>query len=550
MPKKPVNPHWLLLGYALALASLYNLPLWQKVFPLLPENGRLAITIAILTSLTGFFFLALNLVPTRWVGRSLLSLILLTSALASYFMQQYGIVIDANMIQNVLQTDWRESLELVTPKMLAYVTALGVLPIWLLWKIPVTQHPFRTALKQRGIALLTTTIFVGTTTIAFYPSLAPLIRNNTHLKYSLLPNNIINGLKNHLGKSHATPIEVAAIGTDAHKTKMTSSSGKPALLVLVIGETARADHFSLGGYSRNTNPELSHVQNIIYFSQVHSCGTETAVSLPCMFSGMGRENYSHDKAASQENLLDIVKRAGTDVIWLDNQSGCKKICDRVKNLQRQALQQAANCGNEECQDDIFINEVRKLSRTLQHDTLLVLHQMGSHGPAYHLRYPPEFDRFHPSCKTAQIDQCSAEEIRNSYDNTILFTDHVLARIISVLKEPESAPAAMLYLSDHGESLGEMNMYLHGAPYFIAPEQQKHVPMIFWMSGIFESSKKIGNGCLANEKDRPLSHDNLFHSVLGILDIGTSIYQPELDIFGHCRATTKPASSNTTTRGSA
>jgi lipid A ethanolaminephosphotransferase len=550
MLKKPVNPHWLLLGYALALASLYNLPLWQKVFPLLPDNGRLAITIAILASLTGFFFLALNLVPTRLIGRSLLSLILLTSALASYFMQQYGIVIDANMIQNVLQTDWRETLELITPKMLAYVTALGVLPIWLLWKIPVKQQPFHIAIKQRGVALLTTTIFVGATTIAFYPNLAPLVRNNTDLKYSLLPNNIINGLKHHLGKSLATPIKISAIGTDAHKTTMTSHLDKPTLFVLVVGETARADHFSLGGYTRNTNPELSREQNVIYFDRVHSCGTETAVSLPCMFSGMGRDNYSHNQAASQENLLDIVKRAGTDVIWMDNQSGCKNICARVKNLQRQSLQKAANCGDEECHDDIFINEVRKLSHTLQHDTLLVLHQMGSHGPAYHLRYPSDFDRFHPACKTAQIDQCSVEQIRNSYDNTILFTDHVLAGIISALKEPESAPAAMLYLSDHGESLGEMNMYLHGAPYFIAPEQQKHIPMIFWMSDFFESRKGIENGCLAREKNTPLSHDNLFHSVLGILDIGTSLYQPRLDMFNHCRAKAKPASGNNITRGHA
>jgi Predicted membrane-associated, metal-dependent hydrolase len=308
------------------------------------------------------------------------------------------------------------------------------------------------------------------------------------------------------------------------------------VLVLVIGETARAANFSLLGYARETNPELAKA-SVIAFSNVTSCGTSTEVSVPCMFSPWGRGNYDERRIRNSEGLLDVLAHAGYVVKWLDNQSGCKDVCKGAGvEYEKMAPASAPDlCDATECHDEILVRRLASELKQVNRNTVFVLHMMGNHGPAYFQRYPAAFRRFLPDCATAELRKCSREEVVNAYDNAILYTDHVLAQLIGTLtQEPRHLDSAMIYVSDHGESLGEHGLYLHGIPYAIAPDLQTHVPMVVWVSRQVVASGDVDESCLRHKSQAALSHDNLFHSALGFLDVQTQAYQPALDIFDGCR----------------
>jgi len=262
------------------------------------------------------------------------------------------------------------------------------------------------------------------------------------------------------------------------------------------------------------------------------------VSVPCMFSPFGRADYDERRIRNSEGLLDVLVRAGYAVKWLDNQSGCKGVCRGAGIEYRKIDPKSAPdlCSGDECHDGVLVRGLHAALADVHSNTVIVLHMMGNHGPAYFRRYPPEYRRFVPDCATAELRNCSREEVVNAYDNAILYTDHVLAGVVQTLAQQSSVDTAMIYVSDHGESLGENGLYLHGLPYSIAPATQTHVPMITWLSPGFSADSAVDRRCLQDEAGNKLSHDNLFHSVLGLLDVQTSVYKPERDIFEACRGT--------------
>jgi lipid A ethanolaminephosphotransferase len=368
-----------------------------------------------------------------------------------------------------------------------------------------------------------------------------LMRNQRELRYLITPGNIIYGLAGSIARgTHDARAPREPVGTDARLIRV-AMAAKPRVFVLVVGETARAANFSLLGYSRSTTPELARL-DVTAFSNVTSCGTSTEVSVPCMFSPYGRENYDERRIRNSEGLLDVLVRAGYAVTWLDNQSGCKGVCRGagIGYLKLSSEIAPELCPDDECLDGILVRALQgQLARVHRH-TVIVLHMMGNHGPAYFRRYPANFRRFTPDCRTAELRNCSREEILNSYDNAIAYTDHVLAGIIGVLRDATAFETAMIYVSDHGESLGENGIYLHGLPYSIAPATQTHVPMIAWLSPGFAAGNFVNRRCVNGKAGDPLSHDNLFHSVLGLLDVHTGVYRPARDIFDDCRAATGSA----------
>lgn len=526
-----------LLLVAALLALPCNLTLWEKALVAQPPAGLYGIAFyaAGVALLTAFFFLVLGLLPMRPVGRPLLTLVLPLAALTVYFMQEYGVAIDDRMIQNVVETDRAEVAQLLSTELFLYFFGLGVLPVALLWQVrlrPLSPWP---ALRARLLALGAALLVVVLVAAFFYQGFASLFRNHRELRFYLVPNNFLSGLR-HVAFEAAEEVEapLTPVGTDARQGPGADRRSRPRVVVLVIGETARADHFSLLGYGRDTNPGLARQDGLVAFTDARSCGTETAVSLPCMLSGLGRWNFSPERAATRENLLDVVKHAGVDVVWVENQSGCKRTCDRVPRLNTPALGLAQYCNDGECHDGILVEALRRQLAAATRDTLVVLHQMGSHGPAYYLRYPvPAFETFTPVCRTNLLDQCSHAQIVNAYDNTIRYTDHVLASLIATLRADTRVDGALYYVSDHGESLGEYGLYLHGAPRLVAPESQVHIPMLAWLSDGFQRSSGIRRECVARQRQAAVSHDNLFHSVLGLLDIHTREYAPALDLFKPC-----------------
>ena len=520
------------------LVLFYNDPLWHELFKV--EDGGFLSKALFLGSffllLLAFFHAFVVLFGFRYIFKPVVIFLLLSASLVSYFMSQYGVMIDSSMIQNVMETDVGESTELLNGNLLFHFLTWGVLPSLLVWRIDIEHRPLFNGLLNKALVFSLSMTVMGVSIYAFYDEYASVARNNRQLRHLITPSNYLYSFGDYLiGSAQAGPVVIQKIGEDAHKRPDVASNGKKNLLILVVGETARAENFSLNGYGRDTNPRLSQ-EAIINFGKVTSCGTATAVSVPCMFSNLGHDNYDDAIAKQQESVLDVVARSNIQVLWRDNNSGCKGACDRVASEQMSELHIDPYCNSEECFDPILLHGLDDYLSQLKSDGVIVLHQKGSHGPTYFKRYPEEFRQFMPVCATSELQNCSQEEIVNAYDNTILYTDYFLSQVIAFLKQHgDQFNGAMFYVSDHGESLGEDNVYLHGLPYFIAPEQQTHVPMIAWLSPEFQQVKGMDNACLAQVKDGEYSHDNLFHTVLGLMGVATKVYDSKLDIFSPCKS---------------
>lgn len=523
----------LTLLVAVFLVLFANVSFWRAlakvVDPFILSN--LPFLGSVFVFLVVFINLCLTLLCHKYTAKPLLVLILLTSVAASYFMDRYGTLIDKTMVQNVLETDPKEAFDLLSFRMLPSFFLLGILPSFWIVRTKIQYRTFwKEVLAKLGV-VLGSLLVVALIAIFFYKDYSIIGRNNRPLRHLINPVNYSYALGSNVKRLVSNhKIVVQPLGEDARLATTAAERGKKNIVVLVVGETARAANFSLDGYARETNPQLSQ-RDVINFTNVYSCGTATATSLPCMFSVYGREDYSDAKAKSTENLLDVLTHAGVKVLWRDNNSGGKGVCDRVtmENLMHQTVE--GLCTSEECYDMILLQDLQTYVDGLNEDAVIVLHQKGSHGPAYYLRVPEAFKQFTPVCATNQVQECSDEAIVNAYDNTILYTDYFLSQVIDFLKKnSEQNNTAMIYVSDHGESLGENNIYLHGMPYFIAPDEQKHVPFVLWLSDGFAQSDNLEKAQLRKIAGRPFSHDNLFHSVLGLMGVRTQVYDPKLDIF--------------------
>jgi lipid A ethanolaminephosphotransferase len=477
-----------------------------------------------------------------WSVKPFLIFIVILSAVTSYYVDQLGVIIDRDMIQNVMVTTLAESRHLITPDFVIHVLVRGILPALVIAWVRIRRHGrIRTALVP-VLTCVTSLALAAGLLMADLKSYSSILRERKDFMSSYQPGApVVGAIRYAKMMSRTANVVVTRIGTDATRGASYAAKGKPLLTIVVAGETARAQNFSLNGYGVDTNPELAK-RPVVNFGNVSSCGTATAVSLPCMFSKYTRADYSYEKGIATENVLDVIRHAGLNVVWWDNNTGDKGIGKRIATRSFTDAQDPQYCDAGECMDGVFMDALETFADTITQDTVLVLHQMGSHGPTYYLRYPPEFERFKPACNTAEFKSCTPQEITNAYDNTIAYTDHILARTIDLLAAQDRLSTALLYVSDHGESLGESGLYLHGSPYFMAPEYQTQVPMILWMSGSFKDRFGIDQTCLAGQTDKALSHDNLFHSLLGMLDIRTVERNDDLNIFASCKTKQKVAAN--------
>ena len=489
----------------------------QNVLPLLVLPLGLGAATALLAGLFAFGRLT----------KPVLAVLLVVSAASAYFMDSFGVVLNDEMLQNVAQTNVSEAGDQITFRLFGYLMLLGVVPVLLMQRIPLLWRGWRRELLARGLLLggsVVVLVAIGASFGSFYSS---FIREHKQLRSYANPTYPLYGLFRFVQAELKSDENVVAsvIGADARRV---DSARRPRLIIVVVGETARADRFSLNGYARQTNPELSR-EDVISFSNLTSCGTSTAISVPCMFSSLGREGFSIDAALRQENVLDILQRAGAYVHWLDNNSDSKGAAKRIPFEDFRTAEKNPLC-DDECRDEGMLGRAQELAAArTNEDVVIVLHQMGNHGPAYYKRYPPAFERFKPACQNKDLSRCSIEEIGNAYDNAILYTDHFLGQTVAMLKRFEPKfDTAMFYLSDHGESLGENGLFLHGLPYALAPREQIHVPAVMWFGKGFDA--QLVERARAR-KDQALSHDHLFHTLLGFLGIETSEYRAQLDILG-------------------
>lgn len=478
--------------------------------------------------------LIISIFGPGWLQKPVLVFMLVLSAVTSFYMDSFGTVIDREMIQNAMTTTVTEAKHLVTPEFLAHVALVGVLPaLAVLWVRIRRRGPIRTIAGWIATSTIALALFAGLL-LTDFKTYSAVLREQKQLAWSYQPGAPLSGAFRYAKMVMRTQnTEVAALGLDATKATLSSQMRKPILTVLVAGETARAQNFGLNGYERDTTPELA-ARDVINFSDVSSCGTATAVSLPCMFSNFTRDSYSHERGLANENLLDVLHHAGVNVQWWDNNTGDKGIAARVGFDSLTNSTDPVHCEKGECEDGIFLDRLNQLAETITEDTVVVIHQIGSHGPAYYLRYPNGFEPFAPACQSAEFARCSVEEIRNAYDNTIAYTDRILGQMIDILKANDRVDGTLLYISDHGESLGENGLFLHGAPYFVAPETQTKVPMVMWLSQNYQAASGVAESCIRARAAEPLSQDNLFHTVLGLMDIHTSVRDEGLNLLAGCR----------------
>ncbi|MCJ0762731.1 phosphoethanolamine--lipid A transferase [Variovorax sp. CYS-02] len=535
-----MHPAWLILLASLWIATACNVPLWRELLrlPELDNLRGLAFGAGFAVAIAAAVGALLTLLAWRWTLKPAIALFVLAAAFGAYFMMAYGVVIDTPMVTNVLQTNPRETLDLLNLRLLLTVLVLALLPLLWLWRTPVKRVPWLRRLFQNALLFIASCALLAGTLLLIFQDFSSVMRNHTQVRYLINPLNSLYALVDLASKPFQLDSNtLLPLGEDARLAPLPGKPARPPLLVLVLGETARSGNFALNGYGRPTNPKLAG-EDVQSFRNAWSCGTSTAASLPCMFSHLGRQAFESRKA-NYENLLDVLQRAGLAVLWIDNQSGCKGVCDRVAQADTSNLKVPGLCEGGECFDEIMLNQLDQRIAALPAErrakgVVIVMHQMGSHGPAYYKRVPAAFKKFQPECTSNALQDCAREQVVNAFDNTILYTDQFLSSVIGWLKaqEPRSLPA-MLYVSDHGESLGENNLYLHGLPYSIAPDVQKHVPWITWLSPAFAQAGKVSTACLKQRLDAPLSHDNYFHSVLGLLHVQTAAYQPSLDMFRPC-----------------
>ena len=485
--------------------------------------------LALAVMLGALHFLLLAAVANRWTLKPLLVLLTVATALATYYMQRLGVYLDPSMIRNLLHTNTHEAVELVSWTLLPHLALYAGLPLALLARVRVIRRPWRRAAIIRAAALLLAAVAGGGALLAEFQPVASLMRNHRELRYLATPANYLWSL----GAVAAAETRRAAaprrpIGLDAAPGPSWPRQTRPVLVVMVVGETARAANWGLNGYARATTPQLSRLP-IVSFADVLSCGTNTEVSLPCMFAPVGRRDYDEARIRGSESLLHVAARAGVAVHWRDNQSGCKGVCDGLPGDSVESLRVPGLCGDGHCLDEGLLYGLDERLASARGTQLLVLHQLGNHGPAYFRRYPPAFAR-------DDLRRCTRAEIVNAYDNALLYTDDLLARLIATLQSrSDTLDTALIYVSDHGESLGENGLYLHGVPRAIAPDVQTHVPMLMWMSDGFARLRGIDTGCLSRRATQPASHDHLFHTLLGLLDVRTALHEPAFDLADGCRA---------------
>ncbi|PWK84350.1 phosphoethanolamine transferase [Fulvimonas soli] len=529
---------WLGLLVALYFLIFLNHTMWRELAGDFAPTGGIGaqplFALAVALRIVGNVLLVVALSLWPRVGKPLLALLLVVGAASAYHMDVYGVRFNEDVVQSIYETQRAEAAAMLTRDMLLWVGLFGVLPAALVLCVPVRYAPWRRELSRRIAVVAGVLLLMHAPGLLAKRNFTYFFRNHRVVYEVYNPYAALSGTFHYLQRNvfrRERPVQ--PVGQDA-ALDPAAAAGRKRVLVLVVGETARAENYALQGYARDTNPEMARA-GAWYFRDVWSCGTATTVSVPCMFSGLGREHFDKARARARWNLLDVVQHAGVDVFWRDNDEGCKGVCARVPSEDLTDARVEGLCDASGCLDDVLLADLPQRLAKMRSPALLVLHLKGSHGPAYYQRYPAAFARFRPTCDTAEVQTCGYAQVVNTYDNTILYTDHILGRIVDMLKaDGERYDGAMLYLSDHGESLGEHDVYLHGASWDSAPTQQKHIPLLLWLSPAWQRDAGLAASCIEAQRGRRLSQDNLYHTVLGLLGVRTALYQKELDFLAPCR----------------
>lgn len=530
LPRKIAFNHFLFLS-AFFWTACFNAPIVSSIIKSASadKNNLLPTLILALAVSVSVFFLSMSIIALlgllpRLIFKGLMILLTLLGATSLVVWLYYGIAMTPDMVRNFLATDIHEASGYWSWSLALNFILITLPGLLLINRLRSSRRP-ESKLKRLGICVVTLLCGVFVLFIQLQPFSA-LMRGDKSLRYLFAPVNIVYSTSSTLLRDQ-NPEKAQKVIVDP-SPKAIFTSDKPTLFVVLIGETARSANWQLANYEKATNPELSKL-NIVNIPKVQACGTSSDVSLPCMLSRVGRRDYDRKRILTEESLPSLLKRAGFSVTWVDNQSGCKGTCDGVRVTKPTPDPLYCHAGT--CMDGVFNRSIDEAFNALktQNHTVLFLHMMGSHGPAYYKRSTESEKVFGKECTDPTFKSCSKESIRAAYDSSIRYTDRVVAELIRKLQNRADINTALIYLSDHGESLGENGLYLHGAPYYIAQDEQKIVPMVMWFSEPFKKNYTIGTRVIEENSHKPVTHDHLYHTILGLLNVRSSTYDSQWDL---------------------
>ena len=522
--KKKIKFYYFILLTALFITFVYNL----KFFKILYENigfssfASIYFFFAIIIAIIFAISILLLILGQQYVLKPLAIFLIILSSILSFYNHQYGVTVDEQMIINTLQTDLKEALDLMSVGFFIHIFFLGFIPSAIIYFVEIEYGSFKKDLILRLSFLVVAILIITIITFVNFKQVSFITRQNNNLNQHITPLYTLTSTYRLAKLSLQAESKFTKLGEDAKLLK----HNKKIIGIMVVGETARADRFSLNGYSKETNAYLKD-KGVFSFKNTISCGTATAYSVPCMFFLNGEKNYTQSKAKNQSNVLDVLSFAGVKTIWVNNNSSCKNVCTRIETLN--IITSSGGEDKNTILDEKLLDTTNQILKNNKGDILIVLHTMGSHGPRYYKRFPQKFAKFKPFCNNDTPQNCSKEELSNAFDNTIVYTDYVLSRLIDILKDKKEYDTFLFYASDHGESLGENGIYLHGLPKKIAPKEQTNFAMILWLSDQIVKNQNINLSKIKNMANKELNHDYLPHTLLNLFKVQSSVYKKDLSL---------------------
>jgi len=500
---------------------LYHLPLFSFAVADLGSFSLpgllILLTLFVLVMLLTVLAMFLTALVSERFLKPLAMAIMLGNSLALYFIQTYQVILDKAMMGNVFNTNTSEASSYLDPAMLLHVLLFGVFPAWLVSRITLKRVS-----RLRTLAALLLSLFVGVGWLYLNAQTWLWIdQHGRRLGGMILPwSYVINAARYQSEKSMQS--RELVLLPPAH---FAAPHGKKQVVVLVIGESARAANFSLYGYARDTNPRLTR-SGAVALHGARACATYTTAALQCMLAHVDTASALFH---NYEALPSYLQRHGIDTIWRTRNWGEPPL--KVATYQRDT-DLVASCSGAHCGfDEVLLTGLaERINASASDKVFVVLHQSGSHGPDYFNHYPPDGERFAPVCRSVRLQDCTPDTVTNAYDNTILYTDRFLGATIDLLRTLPDSETLLIYLSDHGESLGEFGLYLHGTPYALAPDVQKEVPYIVWMSDAFKAHKTLAAEAALQHARH--ADQTLFHSIMGAFGMQSEIYDPHMDIFAN------------------
>jgi lipid A ethanolaminephosphotransferase len=521
---KKIKFYYFILLTSLFVTFAYNLKFLKILYGNIGFSSFASVYFffAIIIAIISVISILLLIFGHKYILKPLAIFLIILSAILSFYNQQFGVTIDEHMIINVLETDVKEATDLMSIGLFIHIFFLGIIPSIIICFIEIEYGSFKKDFLVRVFSITAAFLIVAVITFANFKQVSFITRENNALNQHITPLYTLTSAYRLARVSLQGESKFTKLGEDAKIIK----NNKKTIGIMVVGETARSDRFSLNGYQKETNAYLKN-QGVFSFKNTISCGTATAYSVPCMFFLNSEKNYSRLKAKNQSNVLDVLSLAGVKTIWVNNNSSCKNVCNRIETLD--IFKGFGGEDKNTILDEKLLDTTSEILKNNKGDVLIILHTMGSHGPRYYKRFPEKFAKFKPFCNNDTPQNCSKDELNNAYDNTIVYTDYVLSKLIDILKEKKEYNTFMFYASDHGESLGENGIYLHGLPKKIAPKEQTDFAMVLWLSDQMIKNQNINSSKIKIMANKQLNHDYLPHTLLNLFKVQSSVYKKEFSL---------------------